>query len=339
MTPSIRSVAGLFAFAALALGIGGPASAADQLKVGMLRIPQAIFVGVDQGYFAAEGIDVEIVFFRSGAEVVPSLSTGQIDVAITAPGASLFNALASGVDVTLVANTATVAANGPGGDSGAIVLRKDLADSGKVKSAADVKGMTAAITARGQLSELSMASYLKSGGLTEADVHIVNLPYPDMLAAMRGKAIDLAFEAEPFVTLAEQGGFATELATAAQLTPGVSNVVLMYGERLSRKNRDLGQRFMRAYAKSNARLRQWLSAPDGRQEIARVYQKFAPIKDAGLYQKIGLLVGDADMTVKIGGDYGLAWQLKQYQDRGLIPTAPDLEKFVDNSFVSAAQTK
>ncbi len=335
--PSLPRVGRLIACATLALATVLPAHAADKLKVGMLRIPQAIYVGVDQGFFAAEGIDVEIVNFRSGAEIVPALSTGQVDAAITAPGAALFNAFAAGVNAVIVCNTATVVPHGPGGDSGAIVVRKDLVD--KIKSAADVKGMTAAITARGQLSQISMATFLKSGGLTEKDVRIVNLPYPDMMAAMQGKAIDIAFLSDPFVTIAEQNGFAQRLVVASKLTPGISNVVLMYGERLSKKDRELGTRFMHAYNKANLKLREWLTAPGGRAEIARVYQKFAPIKNAALYEKIGLLVGDTDMTVKIGGDYGLAWQLKQYQDRGLIPSTPDLDKYVDNSFFAAVKGK
>src|ERR1044072_8121758 len=63
--------------------IGCNAEAADKVKVGLLRIPQALFVGMEKGFFAAQGIEAEAVFFRSGAEVVPSLSRGQIDAAST----------------------------------------------------------------------------------------------------------------------------------------------------------------------------------------------------------------------------------------------------------------
>ncbi len=52
----------------------------------------------------SEGIEVETVFFRSGAELVPALSTGQIDVAMTSPGAALYNAMAQGVNATIVAS-------------------------------------------------------------------------------------------------------------------------------------------------------------------------------------------------------------------------------------------
>ena len=59
----------------------------DKLKLGMLRVPNAAFIGIEKGFFREQNLDVEIVFFRSGAELVPSLSTGQIDVAGTTAGA------------------------------------------------------------------------------------------------------------------------------------------------------------------------------------------------------------------------------------------------------------
>ncbi len=75
-------LAGLVAaFAACVLAVT-PSLAADKVKFGMLRVPQALLVGIDKGYFKNEGIEVEPVLFRSGAELVPSLSTGQMDIAV-----------------------------------------------------------------------------------------------------------------------------------------------------------------------------------------------------------------------------------------------------------------
>ena len=77
----------------LALALAQPARAADTVKIGVLKIPQTAFVALDKGYFSAEGIDVQPVFFQSGAELVPSLATGQIDVAFASAGAALFTAI------------------------------------------------------------------------------------------------------------------------------------------------------------------------------------------------------------------------------------------------------
>jgi len=110
----------------------------------------------------------------------------------------------------------------------------------------------------------------------------------------------------------------------------------MYGDRLGNKERDLGMRFMAAYHKANAHLRQRLVQPGGRDEIGAIFQKFLPIENVALYQKMGIGLGNENLSVNVDGTYGLAWQMQQYRDRGLILAAPDLAKVVDNSFAEAA---
>jgi NitT/TauT family transport system substrate-binding protein len=322
--------------AALAVLDAAPACAADKVKFGQLRVPDALFIGMEKGYFAAEGITVEPIFFRSGAELVPSLSTGQIDVAAATPGAALYNAIAQGVNATIVADYFVNDRNNPGGDPNAIVVRKDLVDSGKVKGPQDLKGMTLAITARGQVTDLFAGTFLAKGGLGERDARIVMMPYPDMIAALRGKSIDVAVEVDPYVTIAEQEGLGTRLLGIADVAPRINLGVIMYGERVGKTNRDVGLRFMRVWHKANAFLRQRLTEPGGRQEIARIYQKYLPLEHAETYEKVAIGVGLDSLVVRVEGDYGLRWQLQWYIDHGLVPKAPALETAVDNSFAEAA---
>jgi NitT/TauT family transport system substrate-binding protein len=320
----------------LAALCAAPCYAADKVKFGLLRVPQALFVGMEKGYFAENNIEVEPVFFRSGAELVPSLSTGQIDLAATSPGAALYNALGAGVKAKIVADYYVPGPKQPGGDPNGIAVRKDLIDSGKVKSAADVKGMTMAITARGQITDLFGSMFLQKGGLTEKDVRVVTMPYPDMLAALQGKAVDLAVAIDPQITIAEEQGIAKRFMKLSEVMPGLNLGVVMYGERLADKERDLGMRFMRAYHKSNQYLRKRLTEPGGRDEIGKIFQKYLPIENVALYQKVGIGLGNETLAVNVDGTHGLRWQLKQYTDRGYIKSAPDLAVAVDNSFAQAA---
>src|SRR3546814_13524554 len=79
----------------------------------------------------------------------------------------------------------------------ALVVRKDLYDSGEIKSAADLKGRTIAITARGQFTHLLAGKALESGGHTVDDARLVTMSYPDMVAAFDGGSIDAAAFVEP----------------------------------------------------------------------------------------------------------------------------------------------
>jgi ABC-type nitrate/sulfonate/bicarbonate transport system substrate-binding protein len=53
--------------------LAGTAQAADLVKFGSIRVPVQIFVGIDKGFFADEDIQVEPVFFKSGAEIARDL--------------------------------------------------------------------------------------------------------------------------------------------------------------------------------------------------------------------------------------------------------------------------
>ena len=67
-------------------------------------------------------------------------------------------------------------------------MRKDLADSGRYKSLADLKGMTIATASQGAGSESSLNEALKKGGLKFTDVNVVYMGFPEMLAAFRTRA-------------------------------------------------------------------------------------------------------------------------------------------------------
>ncbi|HEV8023061.1 MAG TPA: ABC transporter substrate-binding protein [Candidatus Lustribacter sp.] len=313
-----------------------PACAADDVSIGMVRLPTAVFIALDQGFFAAEGLNVTPVFSQNGAEIVPELATGKIDVALASPGASLFNALAIGVDARIVADPWVAPRVAGSNDYAFIDVRKDL-DTGGAFKPRDAKGLTFAITAHGQMTELFAAAYLQSGGLSLADVHVVELPFPEMEAAMRNHAIDLASSIEPYPTLGARSGASVKAAGITTLMPGYVQAVLMYGNRIVTQRRDIGVRFMRAYARANTFLLRNLATRSGRSEIARIYQKYIPLDDPSVYEETGLPAGPADLSVDVDGPYALRWQMTQYVAQGLVKKVPDLKAAVDNSFVKGAR--
>lgn len=322
----------------LAVLAATPAAALDKIKVGMLRNPNASFTASEKGFYEKEGIEVEYVFFRSGAELVPALSIGQIDVAMASSGASIFNAMAQGVSVKIVGGLAVFEPDAPGGDPVSIAIRQDLIDSGQVKTGADLKGLTMAVTARGQFTHLFVAEFLKDSGLTLDDVKLVNMPYPDMLAAFQGKAIDAASFMDPHTVIAEDEHLAVRFKRLSEFMPGLTLAVVVYGERLGETDRELGMRFMRALHEGNVYNREQLGKEGGRAEIAQIYQKHAPLQDVSLYEnpKVGLSTGHDTLVVDVDGEYGLRWQLERYTEMGLVPVQPTLEAAIDNSFAEAA---
>lgn len=304
------------------------AQARPVLKIGMLRIANAIFVGSDLKLFEKEGIDVEIVFFRSGAELIPSLSRGQIDIAATSGGAALYNTLAAGVNSRIVADYFSLT---PGTRSHGVLVRKDLYGS-KVKSPADLKGLTFAITSQGQYTHFIGARTLAKGGLSESDVRIVQMPYQDMAAAIASGAIDACSSVEPYITLTKSSGAAEVLTYDSETVPGLQVAVLMYGDRLNGPDRALGDAFMRGYRASVTYLYAALKDADKRKQVAASFQKQLPLENPALYETTGWPIAAPDCKVS---KQSLDEQLEFYATRGLVRQKPDLANFIDNRFVEA----
>ena len=155
------------------------------------------FIADKKGYFRAEGIEIKTTAFASAAGMVAPLGRGQLDVGAGTVSAGLYNAVEQGVQLRIIADKGSVTDKL---EYSRLVVRKDLADSGRYKTLADLKGMTIAAASPGSGSESSVNEALKKGGLKYGDVKVVYMGFPQMLAALINKGIDAAQSNEPTLT-------------------------------------------------------------------------------------------------------------------------------------------
>ena len=59
---------------------------------------EALWIGVEQGFFRKQGVNVEVINIRSGPQTIAALASGDIQIAYTIPG-SVLSAAAGGMDV------------------------------------------------------------------------------------------------------------------------------------------------------------------------------------------------------------------------------------------------
>src|SRR5262245_16777945 len=76
------------------------------VKVGVLRsaVDGPIYIAYERGYFKEQGIGLELADFADTNEMVPLLAQGQLQVGGSSVAASLFNAIARGIPLKLVAD-------------------------------------------------------------------------------------------------------------------------------------------------------------------------------------------------------------------------------------------
>ncbi|MEO3867508.1 ABC transporter substrate-binding protein [Nonomuraea sp. B12E4] len=126
-----------------------------------------LFIAEKKGYFADQGLRVESVRFDSAAQVIAPLGSGQPDIGAGAPSAGFCNAVARGIDVRIVADKAKLAG---GYNFLPILVRKDLAGSGKVQQIGDLKGLKVAEPAQATATSSMVSAVLGSANLRYNDV-------------------------------------------------------------------------------------------------------------------------------------------------------------------------
>jgi NitT/TauT family transport system substrate-binding protein len=288
-----------------------------------------LYIAEEKGYFREWGIRLDCTNFASATEMVAPLGTGQLDVAGGAPSAGLGNALARGITLKIVADKGSTP---PGFGYAGLVVRKDLADSGAVRGPADFRGRRLAInTTAGSSMEASLDRLFREHGLQVADVELVSLPFGDQPGALANGSVDVAFPIEPFVTISVEQGLGVLWERQDKWYPTGQIAVLMYGRNFAEHRIEVGRRFMAAYLKAvrdyNDAFRKGDAAK--RREIVDILIRNTPLKDAALYDKMGMPGLDPNGRVSV---QALKADQEYYLRSGKQQQPIDYDQVVDMSF-------
>jgi len=320
--------------AILALGAGG-ARADVNVRVGTSNSSSdvAFYIADKKGYFKQEGINIVLTPFDSAAKMVAPLGTGQLDVGGGAPSAGLYNAVARGIDVKIVADKGS---SPPGYGYNPLLVRKDLVDSGRYKSFKDLKGFKVAGPARGTSPDAILNEALKKGGLKFSDVEVVYMGFPQHVLALQNKAVDAAVTTEPSATRAVQAGAAVRYHND-EIYPNQQIAVTLYSGAFIKSNPDSAKKFMRAYIKAvrdyNDALKDGKLAGTNADEIVKILTEYTNIQDPNVFRTIVPNGCNPDGKVN---EASLKKDFEFYKSQGLIEGNVTVEQAVDASFADAA---
>ncbi|MGN6362557.1 MAG: ABC transporter substrate-binding protein [Thermomicrobiales bacterium] len=290
-----------------------------------------IYVATERGYFAENGISPVFVSFDTSARVIPALATGQIDVASASLSSGLFNAVDRGVGIKLVAAQSVNSTCAH--SSSWLLVRKDLADSGAIRTAADLRGRKIAVSSKAGTLEYVLDTLLRQGGLQPTDVQIVEMGFGDMGAAFGGHAIDAAFGAEPTATSYVDKGLATKWLCGADIIPDMQITYIQYSSQFANQHTDLAQRWMAAYRHGASDWQAMLDTGAGKEANFAALAKYSAIKDPTLLQRISLPLLPPDGQIDLAN---VQAQIMWAHQRGYITHEPSPAAFVDTRFVAQA---
>lgn len=326
--------AGLLALLALSTGAAPLARAEPAtVRVGIIQAVSdaPFFIAEKKGYFLHEGIKAEFVVLK---DMIPSLATGQIDVAGISTSASLYNAAVRGIDVKIVADKGSTPL---GYGYQPIMVRKDLVSSGRVKSFADFKGLKVAGFNNGSASMSTLSEALAKGGLKLADISVVYMAFAQHVLALTNGAVDASITTEPSASEAVKRGVAVRFASDDSIYPDHQLAVVLYSGEFVKKQADAGRRFMRAYIRAardyNDALKGGKLAGANAAEVISILTEYTAIKDPQVHRD-----STAAGINPNGGVYvaSLKKDLDFFKAQGLISGTVSVEQVLDTSFAEAA---
>ena len=331
---SLRSIC-LLAWFGVAAALTPEVRATETVTLGLPSTASDVFffLAKDKGYFQSEGIDVQFKHFPSAAQMIAPLGTGELDVAAGTVAAGLYNAVERGIKMRIVADKGSVA---PGFEWSTLLVRKELVQSGRYKSLADLKGMTVATASKGAGSESSLNEALKKSSLKFTDVNVVYLGFSAMYAALANKGIDACVSAEPTQTQLLRAGL-VERGAPDIVYPGQQAAVVLYSESFAQKKPPLAKKFMLAYLRAtrfyNDSLADGSMAGPKASEIVSLLTKYTDIKDPTIYETMTPFAVDPDGKINL---VTLRNDLQFYQGRQLVGHNITVEAVVDMSFAEEA---
>jgi NitT/TauT family transport system substrate-binding protein len=252
---AILILIGLVALALLAAGCGGqapaPARPADKpaktVAIGMLKLTSSapIFIGIEKGFFKEAGINLDVQWFDAAHPIVVATASNKVAVGATGITASLFNLVAGGQHLAIVADKGR---EQKGYSSSAVMVRTDLWDKG-VRRIEDLRGKRIGITQTGSTFHYMIGRLLEARGLALADVELVPLgKLSSLMASLQGGQIDAVILNEPNLGKVAAAGYGKVVAQVGDIIDYQTSTLFFSPAFL--KDRAAAVAFLKGYIKA-----------------------------------------------------------------------------------------
>ena len=286
-----------------------------------------------QGYFKAEGLDVEILDFPGGAKALQALLGGSVDV-VSGAYEHTISQQAKGQNIEALVMQ---------GKYAGIVLAMSKAKAANYKSPADLKGMKIGVTAPGSSTNMFVNILLAKAKLAPDAVAIIGVgATAGAVAIMKRGEIDAMSNLDPVIAQLESGGDIVAVVDT-RTAKGMQDV---YGGAYAAGSIYVPIEFakknpgtMQAFVNAMMRALRFIQASTADQIVASVPAEY--YADKALYKAAlekNLESFRHDGTISPEAAQNVYRDLKSF-DPGVQNATVDLAKTVDMSFAQKAGQK
>lgn len=266
---SLRSLTGMTL--GLAVAAFGTAASAQTVRVNYIPITDVtpLFVSIEKGFFKEEGLTIVPTPSTGGAAGIPGLMAGAFDV-MYGNVVSTMLAQQQGFKLEVIA-AGTKQYPNRGRTSGLVARTADGIKTGK-----DLEGKTVAVNTRNGIIWLFARAWIVQSGGDASKVTFKEVPFPQMLDALRGKQIDAAFMVNPFFNAAvtDPAAFQSFAAPYDEVQSGAEVGHYIATQDYFAKNRETLAKYSRAFRKGV----QWYNANLKDPELLRIVSGFTKMK-------------------------------------------------------------
>lgn len=247
------------------------AGAGTPVSVGVIPIVDTapIYLGKEKGFFAEEGLDLDIQVTTGGAAAVPGVTSGSFDFAF-GNLISVMVAKDKGLDLKFVTNGASTTGE-EGKDFGGVVVPA----GSDIKSAKDLAGKTVSVNNLSNIGDITIKSVIEKDGGDPSQVKFVEVAFPDAPAALANKQVDAAWILDPFLSKAVSEGGTVVSWNYVEMSPELDIAGYFTKAETINDKPELVEKFARAMNKS---LDYAQENPD---EVRRIVGTYTKIDEAG----------------------------------------------------------
>jgi NitT/TauT family transport system substrate-binding protein len=225
---------------------GGGGQEQVTLKVGVIPIADVapLYLGIKQGFFEDERLKVEPQLAEGGAAIIPSVLSGDYQFGFSNT-TSLIIAASKKLPVQIISQ-GVLAGTGPDDAWDAIVIRK----GSDIKTAADLEDKSVAVNTLNNIGPVTINNWMERNGGDYTKIKYVEVPFPDMGAALEAGRVDAAFTVEPAFSGALAGGGTALFNSYEEVAPNMTVATYFASDQYIAENKDVVDRFRRAMKKS-----------------------------------------------------------------------------------------
>ena len=258
------------------------------------------------GFFEDEGVDVEIVQVRSGAEAQAAVIAGDLHF-IGVNGISMIFGLHEGFEFVVAADGFRAPSEPPG--TSAIVVRSD----GAITTPADLEGERLGIVTRRGLHELYLVMWADEHDVDLSTITFIEVGYGQMIDSLVADQVDAVIPLEPIITAGVQSGRVEVLSFYdTEVDPGHANGLWVGMRAWADENPDAMNAFQNAVNRAHTYLN------ENPEERARL-----TIEWTGQAPEMVAAAAEDEFTTELPID-SVQWQADQMVELGWIENPVDV---------------